>query len=127
MKCPFEVPRDPHTIFACLQRTSQAFAHIIFSRLPVAVRACVYAPPRYRVYWGDRLRELRHWSKVYSQEDVGWLKSYNDLGEDSNTHTPKGDGQEKNEGPGHGNYIFYLRAVDPAGNEDLRYQEGRNM
>ena len=39
----------------------------------------------------------------------------------------KGKRQAKNEGPGHGNYIFYLRAVDPAGNEDVAYQEGRNM
>ena len=73
---------------------------------------------RYRVYFGDNLKELRHWTKAYVQEDVGWLKSYNDDGEDSNTHTAKGKAQEANEGPGHGNYIFYLRAVDPAGNED---------
>ena len=104
---------------------------------------------RYRMYWGDRLAELRPWSKAYVQvkrggrscccccswatipaaaaaaaarapaafpslrvwrllltpalannfcgtclpvclqEDVGWLKSYNDIGESSNTHTAK--------------------------------------
>ena len=84
---------------------------------------------RYRVYWADRLKELRPWSKAYVQEDVGWLKSYNDVGEPSNTHTELGKAQDEvgNAGPGHGNYIFYLRSVDPAGNEDLTYQEGRNM
>jgi len=82
---------------------------------------------RYRVYFGDKLKELRPWSKVFTQESVGWLKGYNDVGEVSNTHTELGKGQEENEGPGHGNYIFYLRAVDPAGNEDATYDEGRNM
>jgi hypothetical protein len=86
---------------------------------------------RYRVYWGDRLRELRPWSKAWRQESVGWLKSYNDVFEKANTHTELGKDQDSvgggNAGPGHGNFIFYLRAVDPAGNEDLLYSEGRNM
>ena len=58
---------------------------------------------------------------------MGWLKHSNDIGEESNTNTEKGDQQGDNSGPGHGNYIFYLRALDPAGNVDLNYDEGRNM
>jgi len=30
-------------------------------------------------------------------------------------------------GPGTGNYIFYSRAVDPAGNRDSQFIEGQNM
>jgi hypothetical protein len=86
---------------------------------------------RYRVYWGDRLRALRPWSKAWVQESVGWLKNFNDVFESANTHTALGKQQDAegggNQGPGPGNYIFYLRAVDPAGNEDLLYTEGRNM
>lgn len=30
-------------------------------------------------------------------------------------------------GPGSGTYILYVRAVDPAGNRDHMFVEGRNM
>jgi hypothetical protein len=30
-------------------------------------------------------------------------------------------------GPGSGNYIFYVRAVDAAGNRDFTFVEGQNM
>lgn len=30
-------------------------------------------------------------------------------------------------GPGTGNYIFYVRGIDPAGNKDSHYVEGINM
>mmetsp|Transcript_17304 Transcript_17304/g.22471 ORF Transcript_17304/g.22471 Transcript_17304/m.22471 type:complete len:665 (+) Transcript_17304:1263-3257(+) len=82
---------------------------------------------RYRVYSGDKLKEMRPWTLAYNQENIGWLKNYNDIGEKSNKHTHKGPEQRLNEGPGDGNYIYYMRGVDPAGNEDLLYVEGRNM
>jgi hypothetical protein len=82
---------------------------------------------RYRVYFGDKLIQVRPWTLAYNRENIGWLKDFNDIGEKSNKHTEKGPDQEFNEGPGEGNYIFYVRGVDPAGNEDLLYTEGRNM
>jgi hypothetical protein len=82
---------------------------------------------RYRVYSGDKLKEIRPWTLGFAKENIGWLKNYNDINEKSNKHTHKGPKQDLNEGPGEGNYIFYLRGLDPAGNEDLIYVEGRNM
>lgn len=74
--------------------------------------------------------------------NVGFLKDNTDVGEEParrrNPGTNKpGPGQEwpspgerkvwPNNGRGRGRYIFYVRAIDPAGNRDNSFEEGRNM
>jgi len=65
---------------------------------------CIY---EYRVYFLDENYEVRPWTLSYGSADISFLDD------------AKG-------GPGEGEYIFYVRAIDPAGNRDSLYEEGRN-
>eukprot|EP00616_Rhizochromulina_sp_CCMP1243_P006040 CAMPEP_0118998604 /NCGR_PEP_ID=MMETSP1173-20130426/63158_1 /TAXON_ID=1034831 /ORGANISM="Rhizochromulina marina cf, Strain CCMP1243" /LENGTH=794 /DNA_ID=CAMNT_0006950099 /DNA_START=14 /DNA_END=2398 /DNA_ORIENTATION=+ len=82
---------------------------------------------QYRVYYADHLKEVREWTPAYRGTNVGWLKNFNDLGEKSNSKTENGKKQKVNRGPGDGNYVFYVRAIDAAGNVDASFKNGRNL
>jgi hypothetical protein len=62
----------------------------------------------YRVWDPYNYKELKPWTPVVYRADVRWL-------------------DWRNNGPGNGLYILYVRAIDPAGNYDTTYQEGRNF
>ena len=74
----------------------------------------------------EKFKKKRPWTFVEKGTDVGWLKNYNDLFETSNPYTFEKN-LPTNNGPGEGEYILYVRAVDPAGNVDEDFKEGRNM
>ena len=65
---------------------------------------CIF---QYRVWDPYNYKELMPWTPVVYRADVRWL-------------------DWRNNGPGNGEYILYVRAVDPAGNFDTRYREGIN-
>ena len=62
----------------------------------------------YMIYDADEHDIVRTWDKTRSRAQVNWLDQYYE------------------EGPGSGTYIFYIRALDAAGNVDISYS-GRNL
>lgn len=62
----------------------------------------------YRIWDPANYRLIREWTPVVYQTDVAWMDS-------------------RMNGPGDGLYAMYVRAVDPAGNRDVYYMEGRNV
>jgi hypothetical protein len=62
----------------------------------------------YRIWDPYHYKEIKPWTPVVRKADVKFL-------------------QWRDNGPGNGLYILYVRAVDPAGNYDTMYQEGRNF
>jgi hypothetical protein len=62
----------------------------------------------YRVWDSLRFKEIRKWSPVVRQTNLEWL-------------------DWRKGGPGNGRYVLYVRAVDPAGNRDEKYEKGRNV
>ena len=66
---------------------------------------CVF---EYRIWDHYRYKEVRQWTPVRWFTHVDWL-------------------DWRKGGPGNGNYVLYVRAIDPAGNRDERFVLGRNM
>lgn len=66
---------------------------------------CVF---EYRLWDHYRYKEIRKWTPVRWYTHVDWL-------------------DWRKGGPGNGNYVLYVRAIDPAGNRDERFVLGRNM
>lgn len=62
----------------------------------------------YRVYNPATFQELREWTPVVSKHSVDWL-------------------DWRMGGPGNGYYTLYVRGIDPAGNRDETYENGRNV
>jgi hypothetical protein len=62
----------------------------------------------YRIWDPVDYKEIKPWTPVVKRAEVRYL-------------------QWRNNGPGNGLYILYVRAIDPAGNYDTTYQEGRNL
>merc|ERR1712065_51307 len=62
----------------------------------------------YRVYDPVDYKVVKDWTPVVKKADVRWL-------------------DRRNGGPGNGEYIMYVRAIDPAGNFDIKYDNGRNF
>ena len=62
----------------------------------------------YRIWDPYNYKQLLEWTPVVYKADVSWL-------------------DWRMGGPSDGNYIFFVRAVDPAGNRDERFVLGRNM
>lgn len=62
----------------------------------------------YRVWDPINYVEVRPWNKVFKKTGVVWLNW-------------------RRNGPGSGYYQMYVRAVDPAGNTDVRFAMGRNV
>ena len=87
--------------------TSKPKSHSTSSAFKVSAseEGCHY---EYRVYYLDLLTEVRGWTKSANKISVAFLN-------------------KRKGGPGSGNYIFYVRAVDPAGNRDFDFIEGQNM
>ena len=66
---------------------------------------CVF---EYRIWDNYKFKEIRKWTPVMWFTHVDWL-------------------DWRMGGPGNGNYVLYLCAIDPAGNRDERFVLGRNM
>jgi hypothetical protein len=66
---------------------------------------CVF---EYRLWDHYRYKEIRQWTSVMWYTHVDWL-------------------DWRMGGPGNGDYVLYVRGIDPAGNRDERYELGRNM
>ena len=62
----------------------------------------------YMIYDADEHDIVRTWDKTKGRAQVNWLDEYYE------------------EGPGSGTYVFYIRALDAAGNTDVAYS-GNNM
>ena len=62
---------------------------------------------QYRVWDPYNYKVIKDWTPVVRRADVRWL-------------------DWRNNGPGNGIYILYVRAIDPAGNIDPKFEGGRN-
>ena len=62
----------------------------------------------YRLWDPYNYKQLLEWTPVVYKADISWL-------------------DWRMGGPGDGEYIFFVRAVDPAGNRDEKFVLGRNM
>merc|ERR1711871_271676 len=62
----------------------------------------------YRIWDPENYQQLLQWTPVVYKADISWL-------------------DWRMRGPGDGEYIFFVRAVDPAGNRDERFVLNRNM
>lgn len=81
-------------------RTSQTYFTFTSDKAGSYFEYRIWAPADYKL--------IREWTPVVFQTDVSWLDS-------------------RKNGPGTGLYAMYVRAVDPAGNRDVYFSEGRNV